>query len=34
MRVLLTAPSSNGRLRNLVPLAWALRTAGHDVLIV
>lgn len=31
MRVLLTAPSSNGRLHNLVPMAWALRTAGHDV---
>lgn len=31
MRVLLAAPSSPARLRNLVPLAWALRTAGHDV---
>ena len=31
MRVLLAAPSSPTRLHNLVPLAWALRTAGHDV---
>lgn len=31
MRVLLAAPSSPARLRTLVPLAWALRTAGHDV---
>lgn len=31
MRVLLAAPSSPTRLRTLVPLAWALRTAGHDV---
>ncbi len=31
MRVLLAAPSSPTRLRNLVPLSWALRTAGHDV---
>ncbi|MDQ2583538.1 nucleotide disphospho-sugar-binding domain-containing protein [Saccharothrix yanglingensis] len=31
MRVLLAAPSSAARLHNLVPLAWALRTAGHDV---
>ena len=31
MRVLLAAPSSPARLHNLVPLAWALRTAGHDV---
>ncbi|SEO46524.1 nucleotide disphospho-sugar-binding domain-containing protein [Amycolatopsis saalfeldensis] len=31
MRVLLAAPSSPARLRNLVPLTWALRTAGHDV---
>ncbi|ATY14198.1 DUF1205 domain-containing protein [Amycolatopsis sp. AA4] len=31
MRVLLAAPSSPARLHTLVPLAWALRTAGHDV---
>ncbi|MGW7534399.1 nucleotide disphospho-sugar-binding domain-containing protein [Amycolatopsis sp. NPDC054798] len=31
MRVLLAAPSSTARLHTLVPLAWALRTAGHDV---
>src|SRR2546423_6648598 len=31
MRVLMAAPSSPARLHNLVPLAWALRTAGHDV---
>ncbi|MFF4594480.1 nucleotide disphospho-sugar-binding domain-containing protein [Amycolatopsis sp. NPDC001319] len=31
MRVLLAAPSSPARLRTLVPLVWALRTAGHDV---
>ncbi len=31
MRVLLAASSSPARLHNLVPLAWALRTAGHDV---
>ncbi|QYN22241.1 nucleotide disphospho-sugar-binding domain-containing protein [Amycolatopsis sp. DSM 110486] len=31
MRVLLAAPSSPVRLRTLAPLAWALRTAGHDV---
>jgi UDP:flavonoid glycosyltransferase YjiC (YdhE family) len=31
MRVLLAAPSSPARLHNLAPLAWALRTAGHDV---
>ncbi|WP_409185665.1 nucleotide disphospho-sugar-binding domain-containing protein [Amycolatopsis sp. VS8301801F10] len=31
MRVLLAAPSSTARLHALVPLAWALRTAGHDV---
>lgn len=31
MRVLLAAPPSPARLHNLVPLAWALRTAGHDV---
>ncbi|WP_326565380.1 nucleotide disphospho-sugar-binding domain-containing protein [Amycolatopsis rhabdoformis] len=31
MRVLLAVTSSAARLRTLVPLAWALRTAGHDV---
>jgi len=31
MRVLMAAPSSPARLHNLTPLAWALRTAGHDV---
>ncbi|WP_037363838.1 nucleotide disphospho-sugar-binding domain-containing protein [Amycolatopsis orientalis] len=31
MRVLLAAPSATARLHTLVPLAWALRTAGHDV---
>jgi UDP:flavonoid glycosyltransferase YjiC (YdhE family) len=31
MRVLLAAPSAPARLANMVPLAWALRTAGHDV---
>ncbi|MEU0532554.1 nucleotide disphospho-sugar-binding domain-containing protein [Amycolatopsis tolypomycina] len=31
MRVLLAASSSPARLHNLVPLAWALRAAGHDV---
>lgn len=31
MRVLLAAAPSPARLHNLVPLAWALRTAGHDV---
>ncbi|WP_370934872.1 nucleotide disphospho-sugar-binding domain-containing protein [Amycolatopsis sp. cg13] len=31
MRVLLAAPSSTARLHTLVPLAWALRSAGHDV---
>lgn len=31
MRVLLVAPSSTARLHTLVPLAWALRSAGHDV---
>ena len=31
MRVLLTVPSSDARLYQLVPLGWALRTAGHDV---
>lgn len=33
MRVLLVAPSSHTRLHHLVPLGWALRTAGHAVLI-
>ncbi|WP_018681328.1 nucleotide disphospho-sugar-binding domain-containing protein [Actinokineospora enzanensis] len=31
MRVLLAVPPSPTRLRNLVPLAFALRVAGHDV---
>ncbi|WP_329051309.1 DUF1205 domain-containing protein [Amycolatopsis sp. NBC_01488] len=31
MRVLLAAAPSPARLHNLVPFAWALRTAGHDV---
>ncbi|WP_409462972.1 nucleotide disphospho-sugar-binding domain-containing protein [Amycolatopsis sp. GA6-003] len=31
MRVLMAAPSSPARLHNLAPLAWALRTAGHEV---
>jgi UDP:flavonoid glycosyltransferase YjiC (YdhE family) len=31
MRVLFTVPSESGRLHNLVPMVWALRTAGHDV---
>lgn len=31
MRVLLVAPSSHTRLHHLVPLGWALRTAGHAV---
>lgn len=31
MRVLLVAPPSRTRLRNLVPLTWAFRSAGHDV---
>ncbi|MBB4689028.1 nucleotide disphospho-sugar-binding domain-containing protein [Amycolatopsis jiangsuensis] len=31
MRVLLAAPSSPSRLHSLVPFAWALRSAGHDV---
>src|SRR5262245_61799742 len=31
MRVLLTIPTSNARLHNMVPLAWALRTSGHEV---
>ncbi|MFD2474509.1 nucleotide disphospho-sugar-binding domain-containing protein [Amycolatopsis silviterrae] len=31
MRVLLAAPSATARLHTLVPLAWALRSAGHDV---
>ncbi|WP_406637045.1 nucleotide disphospho-sugar-binding domain-containing protein [Amycolatopsis sp. WGS_07] len=31
MRVLLAAPSATARLHTLVPLAWALRCAGHDV---
>ncbi|MGC0328986.1 UDP:flavonoid glycosyltransferase YjiC (YdhE family) [Streptomyces sp. SAI-170] len=31
MRVLLVTPSAEDRLHQLVPLAWALRTAGHAV---
>ncbi len=31
MRVLLTVPPSAARLHQLVPLGWALRTAGHEV---
>jgi glycosyltransferase DesVII len=31
MRVLLAVPSSPARLHGLVPLGWALRTAGHEV---
>ncbi|MFD8801878.1 nucleotide disphospho-sugar-binding domain-containing protein [Streptomyces atroolivaceus] len=31
MRILLTVPSSVARLHHLVPLGWALRTAGHQV---
>ncbi|SFO55505.1 nucleotide disphospho-sugar-binding domain-containing protein [Amycolatopsis rubida] len=31
MRVLLATPSATARLHALVPLAWAMRTAGHDV---
>ncbi|MBP2327132.1 UDP:flavonoid glycosyltransferase YjiC (YdhE family) [Kibdelosporangium banguiense] len=31
MRVLFTVASDAGRLHNLVPMIWALRTAGHDV---
>jgi UDP:flavonoid glycosyltransferase YjiC (YdhE family) len=31
MRVLLVTPSDRDRLHQLVPLAWALRTAGHAV---
>jgi UDP:flavonoid glycosyltransferase YjiC (YdhE family) len=31
MRVLFTVASDVGRLHNLVPMIWALRTAGHDV---
>ncbi|MEV7175051.1 nucleotide disphospho-sugar-binding domain-containing protein [Streptomyces sp. NPDC093224] len=31
MRVLIATPSLTERLYNLVPLAWALRTAGHEV---
>ncbi|CAM3350710.1 nucleotide disphospho-sugar-binding domain-containing protein [Kibdelosporangium persicum] len=31
MRVLLAAPPSTARLHNLMPLAWALRTSGHEV---
>ncbi|MER6257899.1 nucleotide disphospho-sugar-binding domain-containing protein [Streptomyces sp. NPDC001584] len=31
MRVLIATPSLTERLHNLVPLAWALRAAGHEV---
>ncbi|MFC6091305.1 activator-dependent family glycosyltransferase [Saccharothrix lopnurensis] len=31
MRVLFTTLAANAHLYNLVPLAWALRAAGHDV---
>lgn len=31
MRVLITVPPIPDRLHHLVPLAWALRTAGHEV---
>lgn len=30
MRVLLVTPSAPDRLHALMPLAWALRTAGHE----
>jgi UDP:flavonoid glycosyltransferase YjiC (YdhE family) len=33
MRVLLTTPPSTARLHHLTPLAWALRVAGHEVLV-
>lgn len=31
MRVLITVPAVNSHLNNLVPMGWALRTAGHEV---
>ncbi|MGW0654161.1 activator-dependent family glycosyltransferase [Streptomyces umbrinus] len=31
MRVLFVTPAVNSHLNNLVPIAWALRTAGHEV---
>lgn len=31
MRVLLTAFAQDAHLNGVVPLAWALRTAGHEV---
>lgn len=31
MRVLVTTSAVNSHLNNLVPVAWALRTAGHEV---
>ncbi|MFE7712305.1 activator-dependent family glycosyltransferase [Streptomyces sp. NPDC057486] len=31
MRVLITTSAVNSHLNNLVPIAWALRTAGHEV---
>ncbi|NUR57715.1 MAG: DUF1205 domain-containing protein [Catenulispora sp.] len=33
MRVLLAVPSRPGNLHNVVPLGWALRTGGHQVLV-
>jgi glycosyltransferase (activator-dependent family) len=33
MRVLVTTPAVNSHLYNLVPTAWALRTAGHEVVV-
>jgi UDP:flavonoid glycosyltransferase YjiC (YdhE family) len=33
MRVLMSTPADPVRLANLVPLGWALRTAGHGVLV-
>lgn len=33
MRVLMAAPGDAGRVHNLVPLAWALRAAGHLALV-
>ena len=33
MRVLITSAPMHGHLFPLVPLAWALRAAGHEVLV-
>ena len=33
VRVMMTVPSAEARLHHLVPLGWALRTAGHEVLV-